>query len=69
MTFAQITETRNKLIADAGTLAQGKHADAETRAKVTALLVEADGLEQDAKNAKRIEDRKTEDRRDETERR
>ena len=55
MTYAQIIEKRNKLMNDAGILAQGKHADGETRAKVTAMLVKADELAEQAKNAQRIE--------------
>ena len=55
MTYAQIIEKRNKLMFDAGTLAQGKTVTAETRAKVTAMLAEADGLAEDASNAQRLE--------------
>lgn len=55
MTYAQIIEKRNKLMHDAGALAQGKKVDGETRAKVTAMLAEADELAEDASNAQRLE--------------
>ena len=55
MTHAEIIEKRNRLMAEAGTLAQGKNVNAETRAKVTAMLTEADTLAEDARIAKALE--------------
>lgn len=55
MTHAEIIEKRNRLMAEAGTFAQGKNVNAETRAKVTAMLTEADTLAEDARIAKALE--------------
>ena len=55
MTYAQIVEKRNRILAEAGTIAQGKDKTAETRAKVINMLAEADNLAEDAKIAKALE--------------
>lgn len=55
MTHAQIIEKRNKLMADAGALAQSKDANAETRTKVKAMLADVDILNDDAAVAQRLE--------------
>lgn len=56
MTYAQIIEKRNRLMAEAGAIAQGKSVTPEQRAKVTAMLAEADTLSEDARIANALED-------------
>jgi HK97 family phage major capsid protein len=54
MTHAQIIEKRNKLMADATAL-NSENANKETRAKVKALMLEAEELNQDAEVAQKLE--------------
>lgn len=55
MTYAEIMERRNKLMADATTLARTANITAEQRTQVQNMLEDVDTLEEDAKTAKRLE--------------
>ena len=55
MTSKEIIEKRNRIMQEAGTLAQGKNVNAETRAKVKTMLAEADVLAEDLSTAQALE--------------
>ncbi len=55
MTSKEIIEKRNRIMQEAGTLAQGKNVNAETRAKVKTMLAEADVLAEDLTTAQALE--------------
>ncbi len=62
-TFAQLQETRNKLMIDATALARTKDINVEQKAQVMKMLADVDVLEDELRTAKRLEDFAAEQRR------
>jgi HK97 family phage major capsid protein len=55
MTYAEIIEKRNRLMTQAGTIAQGKNVTPEQRQQVKTMLADVDVLNEDAAIAQRLE--------------
>jgi hypothetical protein len=62
MELKTLIENRNKLIANAGAIAQNKEASKEQRAQIKTMFVEIDKLQEDIDIAKRMEGFKEENR-------